>query len=47
VVALCADLIGSFKFDDFEKEPLERFQNQIGMAMIGIATGLTRWCIHY
>ncbi|CAM3900819.1 transketolase C-terminal domain-containing protein [Flavobacterium branchiophilum] len=43
VVALCADLIGSLKFDDFKKNHPERFF-QIGIAeanMIGIAAGLT------
>src|ERR1700712_1208917 len=43
VVALCADLIGSLKFDDFKKEHPDRFF-QIGIAeanMIGIAAGLT------
>ncbi|MBC7641461.1 MAG: transketolase, partial [Flavobacterium sp.] len=43
VVALCADLIGSLKFDDFKKNYPERFF-QIGIAeanMIGIAAGLT------
>ena len=43
VVALCADLIGSLKFDDFKKNHPERFF-QIGIAeanMIGIASGLT------
>ncbi len=43
VVALCADLIGSLKMDDFVKENPERFF-QIGIAeanMIGIAAGLT------
>lgn len=43
VVALCADLIGSLKMDDFKKENPERFF-QIGVAeanMIGIAAGLT------
>lgn len=43
VVALCADLIGSLKLGDFQKEFPERFF-QIGIAeanMIGIAAGLT------
>jgi transketolase len=43
VVALCADLIGSLKMDDFIKNNPERFF-QIGIAeanMIGIAAGLT------
>lgn len=43
VVGLCADLIGSLKFDDFKKNHPERFF-QIGIAeanMIGIAAGLT------
>ena len=43
VVALCADLIGSLKFDDFKKNHPERFF-QIGIAeanMIGVAAGLT------
>ena len=43
VVALCADLIGSLKMDQFIKENRERFF-QIGIAeanMIGIAAGLT------
>ena len=43
VVALCADLIGSLKLDDFKKNHPERFF-QIGIAeanMIGIAAGLT------
>lgn len=43
VVALCADLIGSLKFDDFKKNHPERFF-QIGIAeanMIGIDAGLT------
>ena len=43
VVALCADLIGSLKFDDFKKNHADRFF-QIGIAeanMIGIAAGLT------
>jgi transketolase len=40
VVALCADLIGSLKFDDFKKKPQSVFQ--IGLqSMIGIAAGLT------
>ena len=43
VVALCADLIGSLKMDEFIKENPERFY-QIGIAeanMMGIAAGLT------
>jgi transketolase len=43
VVALCADLVGSLKFNDFIKEFPERFF-QIGIAeanMMGIAAGLT------
>ncbi|MBQ0116339.1 MAG: transketolase family protein [Flavobacterium sp.] len=43
VVALCADLIGSLKMDDFKKNHPERFF-QIGIAeanMISIAAGLT------
>jgi transketolase len=43
VVALCADLIGSLKMDQFIKENPERFF-QIGIAeanMIGIAAGMT------
>jgi len=43
VVALCADLIGSLKMDDFKKEFPERFF-QIGIAeanMMGIAAGMT------
>ncbi len=43
VVALCADLIGSLKMDDFKKNHPERFF-QVGIAeanMIGIAAGLT------
>lgn len=43
VVALCADLIGSLKMNDFIKEFPERFF-QIGIAeanMMGIASGLT------
>lgn len=43
VVALCADLIGSLKMNDFIKEYPERFF-QIGIAeanMMGIAAGLT------
>ena len=43
VVALCADLIGSLKMDDFKKNHPERFF-QIGVAeanMIGIAAGMT------
>lgn len=42
VVALCADLVGSLKMDDFIKECPERFI-QVGIAeanMIGIAAGL-------
>ena len=42
-MALCADLIGSLKMDDFKKNHPERFF-QIGIAeanMIGIAAGLT------
>lgn len=42
VVALCADLIGSLKMDDFVKENPERFF-QCGIAeanMIGVASGL-------
>lgn len=42
VVALCADLTGSLKLDDFKKENPERFL-QVGIAeanMIGIAAGL-------
>ena len=42
VVALCADLIGSLKFDDFKKNHPERFF-QVGIAeanMMGIAAGL-------
>ncbi|MGQ1945365.1 transketolase family protein [Ornithobacterium rhinotracheale] len=42
VVALCADLIGSLKMDEFIKENPDRFF-QVGIAeanMIGIATGL-------
>ena len=42
VVALCADLIGSLKFDDFKKNHPERFF-QIGIAeanMIGLAAGM-------
>src|SRR5690606_11118111 len=43
VVALCADLIGSLKMDDFKKNHPERFfQVGIGEAnMIGIAAGMT------
>ena len=40
---MCADLIGSLKFDDFKKNHPERFF-QVGIAeanMIGIAAGLT------
>lgn len=43
VVALCADLIGSLKMDEFKKNHPERFF-QIGIAeanMIGIAAGMT------
>lgn len=43
VVALCADLTGSLKMDEFEKNHPERFF-QVGIAeanMIGIAAGLT------
>ena len=43
VVALCADLIGSLKMDDFKKNHPERFF-QAGIAeanMIGMAAGLT------
>ncbi|NQX84361.1 MAG: transketolase family protein [Flavobacteriaceae bacterium] len=43
VVALCADLIGSLKMDDFKNENPDRFF-QVGIAeanMIGIAAGLT------
>ena len=43
VVALCADLTGSLKMNEFEKENPERFF-QIGIAeanMMGIAAGLT------
>jgi transketolase len=43
VVALCADLIGSLKMDDFKANHPERFF-QVGIAeanMIGIAAGLT------
>lgn len=43
VVALCADLTGSLKMDDFKKNHLERFF-QVGIAeanMIGMAAGLT------
>jgi len=43
VVALCADLIGSLKMDDFKKNHPERFF-QVGIAeanMIGLAAGLT------
>jgi transketolase len=41
VVALCADLIGSLKFDDFKKHPERFFQIGIAEQMIGIAAGLT------
>lgn len=43
VVALCADLVGSLKMDEFIKENPERFY-QVGIAeanMMGIAAGLT------
>lgn len=43
VVALCADLIGSLKMDDFKRDNPSRFF-QIGIAeanMIGIAAGMT------
>jgi len=43
VVALCADLIGSLKMDDFKKNHPDRFF-QVGIAeanMIGLAAGLT------
>ncbi|WP_452224335.1 transketolase family protein [Lacinutrix chionoecetis] len=43
VVALCADLIGSLKMDDFKENHPERFF-QVGIAeanMIGMAAGLT------
>jgi len=43
VVALCADLTGSLKMNQFEKENPDRFF-QVGIAeanMIGIAAGLT------
>ena len=43
VVALCADLVGSLKMDEFIKENPERFF-QVGIAeanMIGLAAGLT------
>lgn len=43
VVALCADLLGSLKMNDFSKENPERFF-QVGIAeanMMGIAAGLT------
>lgn len=43
VVALCADLTGSLKMNDFEKENPDRFF-QVGIAeanMMGIAAGLT------
>ena len=43
VVALCADLTGSLKMNDFKSENPERFF-QIGVAeanMIGIAAGMT------
>ncbi|HPE84526.1 MAG TPA: transketolase family protein, partial [Aequorivita sp.] len=43
VVALCADLTGSLKMDEFKKNHPERFF-QVGIAeanMIGIAAGMT------
>ena len=43
IVALCADLIGSLKMDDFKKNHPERFF-QVGIAeanMIGMAAGMT------
>ena len=43
VVALCADLTGSLKMNEFKKENPERFI-QVGIAeanMMGIAAGLT------
>ncbi|OYU84915.1 MAG: transketolase [Flavobacterium sp. BFFFF2] len=43
VVGLCADLIGSLKFDEFKKNHPDRFV-QVGIAeanMIGIAAGMT------
>jgi transketolase len=43
VVALCADLTGSLKMDDFKKENPERFF-QVGIAeanMMGMAAGMT------
>src|SRR5690554_3803975 len=43
VVALCADLIGSLKMDDFKANHPERFY-QVGIAeanMIGLAAGMT------
>src|SRR5688572_16915057 len=43
VVALCADLVGSLKMNDFKKEFPERFF-QVGIAeanMMGLAAGLT------
>src|SRR5690348_796919 len=43
VVALCADLIGSLKLDEFKKNHPERFF-QVGIAeanMIGLAAGMT------
>lgn len=46
VVALCADLAGSLKLDDFIKEFPERYV-QVGIAeanMIGIAAGMTIGC---
>ena len=46
VVALCADLTGSLKMNDFQDENPERFF-QIGIAeanMIGIAAGMTIGC---
>lgn len=45
VVALCADLIGSLKFDEFKKNHPERFF-QIGIAeanMIGILCRINYW----
>ncbi|HMX82696.1 MAG TPA: transketolase family protein, partial [Saprospiraceae bacterium] len=42
IVALCADLLGSLKMDQFKKENPERFI-QVGIAeanMMGIAAGL-------
>ena len=43
VVALCADLIGSLKMNDFQNNHPERFY-QVGIAeanMMGIAAGMT------